>query len=899
MKATFKSFCNYKQNSRTEDVTKNTSSPLKIEMEGTCNECVFPLTKEETESEGICSTDTSLTYAASKGKLSCVKELIAAGADVNTACECHGNGPLISAAMEGRVDCLRELVAVGADVNVQNKDGNTALIFAADTECLIELITSGVHLNIKNNNQETALVIATKTGNVDRTEILISAGAEMSAEDHQMLLINECLKELIPAEVNQRNIDGKAALSTFIANLQGNLNNIKQSIELGSNVNDWYDVSAILPVLGEEYATKKFHATPLMIFSAFHGHDDYLKELIAAGAEVNKQREDGVTALMFAARPGHVECLKELIAAGADINKEDNGGRTALHSAAYKGNVECLKELIAAGAEINKGDNNYRTPLMHAADEGYDKCLKVLIAAGADINKQENNGRTALWITANHDHVECLKELIVAGAELNQGDTTCGLTALMIAAAYGHIECLKELIAAGADITKEDKDGRTDLIFAAYHGHIECLKELTAEGAEINKEDKDGRTALIFASDQGRIKCLKELIAAGAEINKQDKDGHTALMCAAHYGHIQCLQELITTGAEVNKQNKNKTAALHLACTSGHVECLKELLKAGADKDMTNASGSTPLLSIIMAGTEGPMHHGHIDCVKELIDAGADVNFQNPQEQGTALHAAVSAGHADIVKILLTADCETAPQNTSAIHDSDYVEESTEPSISEVISGKAVLAKELLKSSADVNAKDEYGNTPLMTAITAGTKPIFLLLLNHGADVNAENDKGETALYLAVTQSHVEYNRMQSKDQNKQNTFLNEDFAPEGLLLMVYMLLRKGAHLHETKSGLNPCTVHLTSAELLNPNPTVLNMLHAGGAKGKNKNNSFVNLLKDCAQDFIREHLTQAHPERNLYFTVPQLGLPKRLQSSLLFHAVQKHNLVPSREEKT
>ena len=57
----------------------------------------FPLTEEETKSHGICPTDTSLTYAAGKGKLSCVKELIAVGADVNISCECHGNGPLVSA----------------------------------------------------------------------------------------------------------------------------------------------------------------------------------------------------------------------------------------------------------------------------------------------------------------------------------------------------------------------------------------------------------------------------------------------------------------------------------------------------------------------------------------------------------------------------------------------------------------------------------------------------------------------------------------------------------------------------------------------------------------------------------------------------------------------------------
>ena len=40
----------------------------------------FPMNKDD--SPGTCPTDTSLTYAASKGKLSCVKELIAAGAGV-------------------------------------------------------------------------------------------------------------------------------------------------------------------------------------------------------------------------------------------------------------------------------------------------------------------------------------------------------------------------------------------------------------------------------------------------------------------------------------------------------------------------------------------------------------------------------------------------------------------------------------------------------------------------------------------------------------------------------------------------------------------------------------------------------------------------------------------------
>ena len=99
---------------------------LLFKMEGTCNECVFPLNKEE--SEGVCATDTSLTYTASKGKLSCVKELIVAGVDVNSVCECYGNGALLSAAMEGRVDCFHELIISGTQVNIQNNKGNTTLM---------------------------------------------------------------------------------------------------------------------------------------------------------------------------------------------------------------------------------------------------------------------------------------------------------------------------------------------------------------------------------------------------------------------------------------------------------------------------------------------------------------------------------------------------------------------------------------------------------------------------------------------------------------------------------------------------------------------------------------------------------------------------------------------------
>ena len=45
-----------------------------------------------------------------------------------------------------------------------------------------------------------------------------------------------------------------------------------------------------------------------------------------------KEDKHGQTALRTAAHQSHVECLKELIAAGADINKEDKHGRVPFFS---------------------------------------------------------------------------------------------------------------------------------------------------------------------------------------------------------------------------------------------------------------------------------------------------------------------------------------------------------------------------------------------------------------------------------------------------------------------------------------------------------------------------------------------------------------------------------------
>ena len=71
--------------------------------------------------------------------------------------------------------------------------------------------------------------------------------------------------------------------------------------------------------------------------------------------------------IFHAAKTGNIDRVRELIAAGANVNQQDNNGLTPLHWAAENGHQAVVQALIAAGADINQQDNDGWTPLLHAA----------------------------------------------------------------------------------------------------------------------------------------------------------------------------------------------------------------------------------------------------------------------------------------------------------------------------------------------------------------------------------------------------------------------------------------------------------------------------------------------------------------------------------------------------
>jgi ankyrin repeat protein len=69
------------------------------------------------------------------------------------------------------------------------------------------------------------------------------------------------------------------------------------------------------------------------------------------------------------------------------------------------------------------------------------------------------------------------------------------------------------------------------------------------------------------------------------------------------------------------------------------------------------------------------------------------------------------------------------------------------------------MAKLLLEAGADVNARDEQGNTPLQRAVDEGWRgglEVAELLVSKGADVSAKNRRGETPLSMAKAKGRKE-----------------------------------------------------------------------------------------------------------------------------------------------
>ncbi len=112
---------------------------------------------------------------------------------------------------------------------------------------------------------------------------------------------------------------------------------------------------------------------------ATSGSAAQLKKLLAEQpAERDAKNVRNATPLHFAALNPDVGVLKALLAAGAGVNLQDDDGNTALHMAAFARKTEAALLLLEAGADVNLKTKAGRTPLAMAEKARADETAGVI-----------------------------------------------------------------------------------------------------------------------------------------------------------------------------------------------------------------------------------------------------------------------------------------------------------------------------------------------------------------------------------------------------------------------------------------------------------------------------------------------------------------------------------------
>lgn len=151
-----------------------------------------------------------------------------------------------------------------------------------------------------------------------------------------------------------------------------------------------------------------------LLCAVLRGNAQRVRELVAAGADVNSTSIILLTPLFVAAGLGHRECVDALIAGGANVNTQEAYKFTPLMQACK--DVSCMEALVAAGADINVSNELGMTALMIAIGEGNTAGVRLLLRAGADVNKKTVLDATALSLAQGRDP-DIIRVLIDAGAD--------------------------------------------------------------------------------------------------------------------------------------------------------------------------------------------------------------------------------------------------------------------------------------------------------------------------------------------------------------------------------------------------------------------------------------------------------------------------------------------------
>jgi len=456
------------------------------------------------------------------------------------------------------------------------------------------------------------------------------------------------------------------------------------------------------------------------------GKTDLALMLIKAGASIQARSREGLNTLQISSKSSAFEDISILLLnKGIDPNATDSMGDTALHSSVRVRTDKLTNALIAKNVAKDIQNNNRETALLLAVQNGSTVAAKVLIVNGADVNLASNK-EAPIHAALRSGNDELSNLLIAKISDVNVLDNNQS-SPLHLAVGSSSAARVRDLVDRGADGKKTDRQGYTPLMLALHTKKTDkALAVLNV--SDVNQKGLDGKTAVFFTATPADIEML---LNRGANVNATSENGHTPLAQAVLSNRSEIASFLIEKGADLSWRSSNKDSLLHVSVQNDDLAVAKQLIERRVDVNSRNVKEETPIFNV-----------RSVAMVDYLVQSRADLNRVSLDGN-----------------FVLSKKLETYMFTDSR--------------------DAYPVVERLVKLGANVKAKVRSSTTLLHMAVSLGRgfpdnlitaeNALVSLLIDAGAQVNARDNKGNTALHLADTESEIRQLLLAQADRKLEN----------------------------------------------------------------------------------------------------------------------------------
>ncbi|XP_063857741.1 ankyrin-1-like isoform X3 [Scylla paramamosain] len=636
---------------------------------------------------------TALHFAAMEGHQQCVAALLPFTPPTPAHLEAHT--PVHAASYRGHVEVLEQLEGAGWPLTARDSDGNTPMHCAAawgSVTCVQWLVQREGDLRMQNNAGHTPLdlelVSAVKEGDEARvrsaldkgarSEVTVSTNAGVSGS-LLALAVNEGHDHLLPHLL-------QAGLS-----IEGGGTTDRTPLMMAAQRGHAHTVKALLDLRGNPLAMNNRGWTALH-FAALEGHQQCVAALLPVTPPTPAHFEVH-TPVHAASHAGHVEVLEQLAGAGWPLTARDSGGITPMHRAMYRGCAAAVQWLVQRGCDPHVQTKDGHTPLMLAVQHGHHEVETWLIknCSGVVRRKTRRVEEVREW-RVQHEHLHnTVLSMLVEGNMSDMANipkdfdghalSQDGLTPLHAAALCGSpSDAVEALLRRGVSPHVTTPDNMTPADLARQKGHDSVIKGLQhhncVQSYKLPEELHEELLSTVSRWDD--VQAVSILLCKGAPIELLC--GLSVLRLAVTTDRINTVSLLLASSAPLPAsllqeawQSPDVTYRVLALLTTAYccrlraeqrrLEKVSSALVEGIDNLVTTIEGNTPWQAAWRWGKETDR-----PALSDLLAKAAAANCPvtaaflhraggwtvfNGASGGTALHAALEAGHKGMAELLI------------------------------------------------------------------------------------------------------------------------------------------------------------------------------------------------------------------------------------------------------